>query len=133
MRYMLDTNIVSFAMRSRPPAVLARLRSVQPNQTCISAITLAELRFGAARSASSTRYDLLIDTFLTRVAVEPFDDEASRVYGQVRASLESCGRRIGDLDMLIAAHALTRGCVLVTNNLAEFNRVEGLALEDWST
>ncbi len=125
---MLDTNIVSFALRARPEAVLRRLRSVRPEQTCLSAVTLAELRFGAARAAARA----MIDTFVSRVEVLPFDDRAARSYGDVRARLEAVGARIGDLDMLIAGHALSAGCVLVTNNLAEFLRVEGLAVEDWS-
>lgn len=132
MRYMLDTNIVSFAMRSRPQAVLDRLRTVRPDQTCISAVTLAELRSGAARSPARVRYDAMIDTFVARVATIPFDGVASARYGEVRAALEAAGARIGDLDMLIAAHAIASDCVLVTNNTAEFARVPGLSVEDWA-
>lgn len=130
--YLLDTNIVSFALRDRPPSVLAALRRLRPDQTGISAVTLAELRFGAARSASRLRYDGLITTFVSRVRVFPFDDAAAEAYGGVRAALESSGQRIGDLDMLIAGHALALGRVLVTNNRREFDRVVGLEVEDWS-
>ena len=132
IRYMLDTNIVSYALRERPRAVLDRLGAVRPDQTCISAITLAELRFGAARSLARVKYDALIDTFVSRVRVEPFTDDAALQYGDVRAALESAGRRLGDLDMLIAAHALEAGCVLVTHNGREFERVPRLAVEDWT-
>jgi tRNA(fMet)-specific endonuclease VapC len=132
MRYMLDTNIVRYAMRARPPELLARLRAVRPADTCISAVTLAELRFGAARSAGRSRYDPLIDAFVSRVAVVPFDAVAASRYGDVRAALEAAGHRIGDLDTLIAAHALGSGCTLVTNNTREFTRVAGLTIEDWS-
>jgi tRNA(fMet)-specific endonuclease VapC len=132
MHYMLDTNIVSHAMRARPQAVLDRLSEHRPSQLCISAITHGELRFGAARSAARRRYDRLIDVFLGRVRVLPFDDEAAKAYGEVRASLEAKGERIGDLDMLIAGHAVATGRVLVTNNTREFGRVTGLELEDWS-
>lgn len=128
---MLDTNIVSFALRSRPPAVLARLRSVRPTQVVISGITLGELRFGAARSRSG-RYGPMIDVFVSRVGVLPFDEPAAARYGEVRAELEARGARLGDLDMLIAGHALAAGCVLVTNNTREFGRVPELAVEDWA-
>ena len=132
MRYMFDTNMVSFAMRARPAALMERIRAVRPGDTCISAVTHAELCFGAARSPARPKYEALIATFVSRVAVVPFDDAAARHYGEVRATLEASGTPIGDLDLLIAAHALARGCVLVTNNLAEFRRVNGLAVEDWS-
>ncbi len=132
MRYMLDTNIVSYAMRARPTAVLERLRAVRPTATCISVVTLAELRFGAARSATRKRYNALIDTFVSQVTVAPFEADAASRYGDLRAAIEGIGQRIGDLDMLIAAHALACGCILVTNNSAEFTRVPGLDVEDWS-
>jgi len=130
--YMLDTNIVSFAFRNRPPGVAERLRALVPSQVCISAITLAELRFGAARSPARRRYDGLIDTFIGRVAVCPFDEAATVSYGEVRAALQARGTPLGDLDMLIGGHALALGAVLVTNNTREFKRIEGLPVEDWT-
>ena len=129
---MLDTNIVSFAMRSRPQAVLDRLAASRPDEVCISAVTLAELCFGAARSSASRRYGNLIDRFVDRVRSMPFDAAAATSYGRVRAALEASGSRIGDLDMLIAGHALSLQTTLVTNNRAEFDRVAGLGVEDWS-
>lgn len=129
---MLDTNIVSYALRDRPPAVLAALHRVRPDQTAISAVTLAELRFGAARSPARKKYDALIDTFVSRVEVCDFDPAAALAYGEVRARLEAAGQRIGDLDMLIAGHARATGRVLVTNNVREFERVANLEVEDWS-
>jgi tRNA(fMet)-specific endonuclease VapC len=131
MRFMLDTNIVSFALRDRPPAVLERLRAASPDQVCVSAITLAELRFGAARSAARARYDSLIDVFVSRVAVAPFDAPAAAGYATVRAGLAH--EPIGGLDMLIAGHALAMDVVLVTNNRREFDRVPMLQVEDWSS
>ena len=130
---MLDTNIVSFAMRRRPQAVLDRLAAMKPTELSISSVTLAELRFGAARSASRHRYDTLIDLFINRIQPEPFDENAACAYGEVRAALEGKGQRIGDLDMLIAGHAVALGAVLVTNNVREFNRIPQLDVEDWST
>lgn len=132
MMYMLDTNIVSFALRSRPKPVLDRLGAVRPDDTCISAVTHAELRFGAARSLARIKYDSLIDTFVQRVAILPFDGVAGARYADVRALLEREGTPIGDLDTLIASHALACGCVLVTNNVGEFACVPGLMVEDWT-
>ncbi len=130
---MLDTNIVSFAMRDRPPRVLEKLSAVRPSEVCVSAVTLAELRFGAARSQSRARYERLIDLFLSRIRALPFDSAAAVAYGDVRASLEATGRRLGELDMLIAGHAVATGTILVTNNVQEFARVAALVVEDWST
>jgi tRNA(fMet)-specific endonuclease VapC len=130
---MLDTNIVSFALRSRSQPVMDRLRAHRPADVCISVVTLAELRFGAAKSAARARYDAAIDVFVSRVGVLPFDDAAAGHYGEVRASLARAGQRIGDLDTLIAGHALAAGCTLVTHNVGEFGRVPGLVVEDWTT
>ena len=129
--HMLDTNIVSYALRARPASVLDRLRRLRPRQVCISAITLAELRYGADRSATPERYHRMIDRFVDRVRVLAFDDEAAACYGRLRAELERQGRPIGSLDFLIGAHAL-RACVaLVTNNRREFERIADLTIEDW--
>ena len=130
--YLLDTNIVSFAFRDRPPKVLSRLAQKQSSELAISAITLAELRFGADKSSAARRYHALIDTFVVRVPALPFDVAAATAYGRLRASLASRGTPIGPLDTLIAAHALSLGATLVTNNLREFRRVEGLIIEDWT-
>jgi tRNA(fMet)-specific endonuclease VapC len=132
MRYMLDTNVVSLALRGRSPPLVERLRAVRPAEVCISVVTLAELRFGAARSASKDVYDGRIDTFTSRVSVLAFDEVAARRYGEVRAALEVAGQKIGPLDTMIAGHALSASCVVVTTNTREFCRVTGLVVEDWT-
>lgn len=132
IRYLLDTNIVRFALRARPSAVLERLAGVRPDQVAVSVITACELRFGAARSHRAAHYHALIDTLLARIDILPFEPDAAAVHGRVRSALEGIGKPIGPLDTLIAAHALASGRVLVTNNTREFQRVDGLVLDDWS-
>lgn len=129
---MLDTNIVSHVMRERSEPVIRRLRALQPGDVCISAITLAELRYGADHSVAAERYHSLIDAFVRRVQPVPFDRRAADAYGGVRAELARRGTPIGPLDTLIAGHALSIGAVLVTHNASEFARVPDLAVEDWT-
>jgi tRNA(fMet)-specific endonuclease VapC len=129
-RFMLDTDTVSYAMRGHGN-VGERLRDHHPSEVCISSITLAELRFGAeARRAS--KLHRAIDVFVSNVLVEPFDDEAAHHFGIVGAALAKVGAPIGQLDTLIAAHALSVGAVLVTNNVKHFERVAGLRTENWA-
>ncbi len=132
--YMLDTNICSFIMRGKPVTVLARLRKAVSEQRglVISAITYMELRRGACNPKASPRLHQAIDQFLTRVhGILPFDkaaaDASAKVYGQLAAK----GQVIGGNDISIAGHCLAKGCILVTNNTREFERVEGLGIEDW--
>lgn len=132
MTWMLDTNIVSFAMKTRSESVISRLRALRPENVCISSITLAELRYGAEHSAAAERYHALIDTFASRVQPLPFDRAAADMYGLVRAELALRGTPIGPLDTLIGAHALSARAVLVTNNVSEFTRIPGLSVEDWT-
>lgn len=97
----------------------------------MSAITLAELRFGVAKSASRRRAAANLRLLLSKVAVVPFDDAATSRYGELRAALERRGSPIGPLDTLIAAHALSLGWMLATHNTREFGRVPGLRVDDW--
>ncbi len=130
--FMLDTNIVSYALKARPPAVLDRLRRCDPNDVCISVVTLAELRFGAERSPHTDRYQALIAAFTREIAVLSYEPAAAEVYGVVRAQLVGAGTPIGPLDTLIGAHALAIDATLVTNNEREFERIEGLSIENWT-
>jgi tRNA(fMet)-specific endonuclease VapC len=100
-------------------------------QLAISAVTEGELRFGAARLPQATRLHSLIEDFFLRVTILPWDSDAARQYGQLRATLEREGRPMGNLDMMIGAHALALGAVLVSNDHA-FARIEGLKVEDWT-
>ena len=132
MNYMLDTNIIAYAINQRPEHVFRRMMAHQPEELCISAITMAELEYGAANSSRPNQNRLALMTFLARIQVVPFDSEAAREYGEIRFSLKKTGNLIGANDLLIAAHAKSLGLILVTNNTREFERVEGLALENWA-
>jgi len=131
MRFMLDTNIIAYAKNKRPETVLQKLMEHRPEDYCISSITLAELEFGVYNSARPEQNQLALMTFLARIEVIPFGADAAREYGAIRAALTKKGRLIGANDLLISAHAKALGLTLVTNNTREFQRVEGLMLEDW--
>lgn len=131
MRFMLDTNIIAYAKNNRPESVLQRLMQYQPEDLYISAITLAELEFGVCKSSRPDQNRLALLLFLSRIAVLPFDAEAAREYGDIRADLTRKGTLIGANDLLIAAHARSLGLTLITNNTREFDRVENLRLENW--
>ncbi len=127
--FMLDTDTVSWALRGQG-AVPARLLEHRPSQLCISSITLAELRFGAD-AKGSRKLHRLIDTFVTSVAVMPFDEAAAGRFGPVASALARRGEPIGTFDTLIAAHALSLGLTFVTNNTKHFRRVAGLKAANW--
>jgi tRNA(fMet)-specific endonuclease VapC len=132
MRWMLDTNTASYVIRSRPPAVKRRFDAAGYGNLAISVVVLAELLYGA--ELHPTRGDDIradIEDFRRRLGVIPWSESAATHYAQIRAELRRAGTPIGNMDLLIAAHARAEGAVLVTNNLAEFRRVQGLALENW--
>jgi tRNA(fMet)-specific endonuclease VapC len=129
MKYLLDTDTVSYALRGEGE-VAARIRARKPSEICISAITLAELQYGANRK-KSRKLHALIDTFVAAVEVIPFDEEAAREFGRIGSILAERGTPIGDFDILIAAHAVAFRCTLVTNNARHFSKVPGLAVENW--
>jgi tRNA(fMet)-specific endonuclease VapC len=129
MKYLLDTDTVSFALRGQG-GVGARIRQCRPSELSISSLTLAELRFGAERKRSA-KLHALIDTFAAAVEVASFDDAAALEFGRLGALLADRGTPIGELDVLIAAHAVALRCALVSNNVRHFTRVPGLAVENW--
>lgn len=128
---MLDTNVCIEFLRKGSPRLMSRLRKHEPDEIALSGITLAELRFGAAKSSRPVHHELLLAQFCAPLQIVPFDQQAAGAYGQVRADLERRGTPIGPLDTLIAAHALALRVTLVTSNLREFKRVSGLRVEDW--
>ena len=132
MKYMLDTNIIAYAKNNRPESVLKRLMQYRPEDICISSITLAELEYGVFNSAKPRQNQLALMVFLASIIVVPFDSDAAIEYGIIRADLKKRGTPIGANDLLIAAHAKSLDLTLVTNNTREFERVEGLRLEDWT-
>ncbi|MBP7053077.1 MAG: type II toxin-antitoxin system VapC family toxin [Phycisphaerae bacterium] len=132
MNYLLDTNICIDIIRYRPPAVLTRIQSQQPDEVAISTITLAELEYGIARSRYPDRNRVALFEFLLPFAILGFDQRAATEYGCIRSALESKGRPIGPMDLLLAAQAKSLDLTLVTNNEREFKRVEGLRVENWA-
>ena len=100
-------------------------------QLAISAVTEGELRYGVARRPDAARLRTIVDEFLLRMTILPWDSEAAQHYGQIRAALERQGQAMGNLDTMIAAHALAMGAVLVTNDQA-FTRIEALKVENWT-
>ena len=131
MKFMLDTDICIYAMKQKPEKVIAALRRNEAKGICLSSVTVAELWFGVNKSGSR-KNELALEQFLSTFELLPFDQRVAKVYGGVREKLESMGKPIGPLDTQIAAHALTLNLTLVTNNVNEFKRVEGLKLENWA-
>ncbi len=129
-RYMLDTNTVSYLLRAHP-AVTERVVVVPMASLCISAITAGELFFGLAKRPLAKALHTAVQQFLLRVEVQPWENTTAEHYGIVRAAMERQGKIIAPLDLLIAAHALRIGAVLVTNDRA-FCQMTGLHIENWT-
>lgn len=132
MKFMLDTDICIDLIRRRTSQVLLQLQQCSPGDVCMSSITLAELEFGVHKSRMPDRNKLALAEFAAPLEILPFDDLAAASYGELRALLERQGQPIGSMDMLIAAHALSRSLTLVTNNEREFRRVPGLRVANWA-
>lgn len=130
LKYMLDTNIAIYVIKRRPIEVLDTFNR-HAGQLCISSITLAELLHGAEKSARPEHNLQQIDNFTSRLEVLDYNNNAAAHYGDIRATLERNGTPIGVNDLHIAGHARSHGLVLVTNNLREFERIEGLRTENW--
>jgi tRNA(fMet)-specific endonuclease VapC len=130
MRYLLDTNAVSVALRGHA-GIDAKLSELEGGDWCISAITRAELRYGVALKPEAKQLPRLVNAFLDVADTAPWDAAAADTHGKLRAALRKAGTPIGDFDEMIAAHALALGCVLVTDNVQHFKRVKGLKIENW--
>jgi tRNA(fMet)-specific endonuclease VapC len=132
MIYCLDTNICIYFLNNRRHGIYERLREIPRGSIKIPAVVTAELYYGAAKSAMR-EYNLRIySQFIAMYDIIPFDLMISRAYGDIRAALERRGQMIGGNDIMIAASALCFGAVLVTNNVREFSRVDGLFVENWT-
>ena len=129
IRYLLDANVVIPVLKTRASPLAEKVYSHAAETIAVSSIVMFELYFGAFKSALASRNLALLDA--ARFQVLPFDTEDARHAGEVRAALRSAGTPIGSYDVLIAGQALARNLTLVTNNVREFRRVPGLALEDW--
>ena len=130
-RYLLDTNTVSYIIKGNVPRVRERLLKVPTADVAISVITEAELRFGVLRHPDAKRLNIIVDEFLRFVEIKPWDSAAALGYAELRAALEHEGKPMGGLDMMIAAHALALGSVLVTSDRV-FELLKGLKVEDWA-
>jgi tRNA(fMet)-specific endonuclease VapC len=130
LKYLLDTNIVIYVIKQRPLQVM-EIFNRHHGQMAISSITLAELVHGTEKSNDVSRNTAVVEDFVSRLAVLPYDDKAAWQYGNIRAKLEKSGQTIGVNDLHIAAHARSNGLTLITNNMREFERVPGLLLENW--
>ena len=131
MKLMLDTNICIAIIKQKPKGILRKFNAYQVGQVCISSVTLAELRYGVAKSQYHQKNQAALDEFILPLEVADFDEAAADYYGRLRAGLERQSTPIGALDTMIAGHALSLNVALVTNNTREFSRVAGLQLLDW--
>ena len=131
MKYLLDTDICIYLINERPRRVLARFRRHAVGDIGVSTVTVSELAWGVAKTGSA-RNRAALDAFLLPIEIAAYDLAAALRYGEVRAALAKRGRPIGPLDTMIAAHALSLGATLVTNNLREFGRVPDMAVENWA-
>ena len=130
LKYMLDTDMCIFTI-TRKPAHIKRMFNTHIGQLCISAVTWGELICGAEKSEQVENNLATLDGFAARLEVLPFDKQASRQFGQVKAELELQGQKIGSYDAMIAGHARSQGLIVVTNNVREFKRVEGVRIVNW--
>jgi len=128
---MLDTNACIDVLRDRDSNVLGRLDACKIGEVAISSITMAELQHGVFKGNRQVADQEVLTTFCEELEILPFDELAAEACGRIRAALERAGTPIGLLNTLIAAHALSLDCALVTNNENEFRRVDGLAVENW--
>ncbi|MBI9055946.1 MAG: type II toxin-antitoxin system VapC family toxin [Bacteroidales bacterium] len=132
--YLLDTNICIFAIKNKPESVLKKLKEKISDGIYISSLTVAELEFGVENSQKieNNRIAIALLKFLSIFNILNFDDADSIDYGRLKTDLRKQGRIIGPIDMLLAAQALNKELIFVTNNVKEFERVKGLKIEDWS-
>jgi tRNA(fMet)-specific endonuclease VapC len=131
-RYMLDTDICIYISKRRPPEVKARFERLKPGQMVMSAITYGELYYGASKSNQKAKALAELDRAVRGIPVEDLTSTVSEAYGIIRSALEMQGRMIGNNDLWIAAHAMSLGFILATNNDREFLRVTGLSVENWT-
>ena len=132
MEFMLDTNTCIYIIKRKPPDVIERFCQTEISQIGISSITLSELLYGVSKSSKPEQNQMALTQFVAPLEILPYDDEAAQYYGDLRAHLEKKGTPIGSLDMLIAAHALSIDCTLVTNNEKEFIRTPNLKIDNWA-
>lgn len=133
MRYLIDTNICIYVINKYPVEMIRKFKEISIGDIGISSITLAELQYGVSKSNDKGKNQQRLNEFLAPFEILPFDEIATRYYGEIRVQLEKSGNIIGPLDMLIAAHALSADLIVVTNNEKAFKRVKELSVENWSS
>ena len=132
MEFMLDTNICIYIIKRKPLAVIDRFKRTKISQIGISTIVLSELLYGVSKSSKPEQNQMALTQFIAPLEILSYGDDAAHYYGDLRAHLEKQGTPIGSLDMLIAAHALSIACILVTNNEKEFFRIPNLKIDNWA-
>jgi tRNA(fMet)-specific endonuclease VapC len=130
-KYMLDTNICIYIIKNKPLGVKKKLSLIAPEDICLSSITVSELFYGVEKSQYPQKNREALENFLINFNIMDYGYEASEAYGKIRAHLEKTGDIIGAMDLMISAHALSLKTILVTNNMKEFKKVEGLKIENW--
>ena len=130
--FLIDTNICIYFIKKKPLEVVAKVKSFQPYQIKVSAITVAELEYGASKSKTIEKNRTVLLRFLSSSEVLPFDDQDAEYFGRIRTHLERIGKVIDPYDMQIAAQAMCKGLVLVTNNVREFERIPSLPIQNWT-
>lgn len=131
IRYLLDTNVVSFHIRGSSRQLQRRLKAIPISQVALSVVTEMEIRYGLAKNPG-LRIAPMVEAFLDTIAILPLTSESAVAYATIRAELAAKGTPIGPLDLMIAAHAISVGAVLITHDHDEFRRVPGLHCEDWT-
>lgn len=129
--YMLDTNICIYILNKASANLIKKLTSKDPAQISISSIVYSELLYGISKSNKKEKNKSALDCLLKDIGIKPYDAKSGVVFGDIRSRMEKTGNIIGPYDMLIAAHAMASGSVLVTHNTRDFERVPGLYIEDW--
>ena len=128
---LLDTNICIYFLNRSSDKIIAQLKKLSPSEIKLSAITVAELYFGAEKSKAKRKNRQVVESFVSAFETIPFDEKCGKIYAKIRASLEQAGAPIGPMDLLIASISLANGFILVTNNIKEFARINKLKLENW--
>ncbi len=131
MRYLIDTNICIYIMTNHPTTVISKFKSKDPESIAISSITVSELQYGVSKSKQKIKNQQRLNEFRFPFTVLPYTEDEAKEYGEIRERLECKGIIIGPLDLLIGTQALSHKLILITNNEKEFNRIDGLEVENW--
>ena len=131
MKYLIDTNICIYIMNNRPIDVIKRFKKVNMGEIGVSTVTISELQYGVSKSQHRKKNQTRLNEFIAPLIILPYDSNAAKTYGDIRYNLEKTGQPIGPLDLLIAAHAMSHGLIIVTNNDKEFSRIKDLRVENW--